>query len=230
MENRESTLVHLLDVSRGYQSHAEVVWAVNAVDLQASDGEFVCIFGTSGSGKTTLLNLIAGLDLADSGEVQVAGHNVGQLSEDERALLRLVNVGFVFQDDALIGEFTAAENVALPLEARGVASITALAEAAALLQRVGLTGLDGRFPEELSGGQRQRVGIARALAGGRQILIADEPTGALDSKSSVELFELISELCKSGTLAIVCSHDSLCREHADSVYEMVDGRLSRYAG
>ncbi len=155
----------------------------------------------------------------------VAGQALGSLDEDARALLRLRSVGMVFQDDALIEEFTAAENVALALEARGVKSGAALSEAEMRLAAVGLEGLGPRRPDQLSGGQRQRVGIARALAGGRRIIVADEPTGSLDSETSARLFELITELCRGGVLAIVCSHDPLCADYADSVYEMTDGRL-----
>lgn len=223
-------MIQLSNVSRSYRSKAEVVRAVVSVDLEVHPGEFVCIFGNSGSGKTTLLNLIAGLDLADSGEIQVGEQRMSELGEDERARLRLTTLGVVFQDDALIAEFTAEENVALPLEARGVSFAYAVAEARGLLEQVGLGGLGRRLPENLSGGQRQRVGVARALAGGRMIVVADEPTGALDSKSSAELFQLIAELCQGGASAVVCSHDPLCRERADTAYEMVDGRLSLHEG
>lgn len=218
-------LVELRDTSKTFTNEAEVVWAVRDVSMRAHAGEFVCIHGPSGAGKSTLLNLIVGLDLADSGEIQVNACNVSQLDENSRATLRRQSVGVVFQDDALIEEFTAEENVALPLEARGDDTRTALVKAADLLATVGLEGMGGRWPRQLSGGQRQRVGVARALAGGRNIIVADEPTGSLDSKTSAELFELIAELCRSGTLAIVCSHDPLCRTYASTVYEMVDGEL-----
>ncbi|WFE25911.1 ABC transporter ATP-binding protein [Solwaraspora sp. WMMD791] len=218
-------LLELRDVSKSYTSAAEEVRAVRGVSLAATAGEFICIHGPSGSGKSTLLNLIVGLDLADEGEIQVDGVDVGRMDEAARANLRLRTVGVVFQDHALVEEFTAAENVALPLEASGTATADALAQADRLLTRVGLADLGRRWPGQLSGGQRQRVGIARALAGGRRILVADEPTGSLDSRASSDLFELISELCSAGALAVVSSHDPLCRRYADAVYEMVDGSL-----
>jgi ABC-type lipoprotein export system ATPase subunit len=218
-------LLSLRDVSKSFTTEAEVVRAVRDATLHAKAGEFVCIHGPSGSGKSTLLNLIVGLDLADSGEIRVDGQEVTALDEDARASLRRQSVGMVFQNDALIEEFTAAENVALTLEIEGVATDVALRQAGDLLARVGLGGLGARWPRQLSGGQRQRVGIARALAGGRRVLVADEPTGALDTKASSELFESIAELCRSGTLAVVCSHDPLCRSYADTCYEMIDGRL-----
>lgn len=220
-------LVELRDVTKTFTTEAEMIWAVRDVSLQANAGEFVCIYGPSGAGKSTLLNLIVGLDLADSGEIQVDGQEVTKLDEDSRSTLRRKSVGVVFQDDALIEEFTAAENVALPLEAQNVDTRTALEQAEDLLTTVGLDGMGDRWPRQLSGGQKQRVGIARALAGGRSIIVADEPTGALDSKTSSELFELIADLCQSGTLAMVCSHDPLCRIYAGTVYEMVDGELRR---
>lgn len=220
----------LLDVSqvrRDFVTPAETVRAVRDVTFSAHAGEFVCIHGASGSGKSTLLNLLAGLDVADGGTIHVAGTDVGALDEGGRARLRLETIGVVFQDHQLIDEFTAWENVALPLEVRGGSGKEAKAEALAELERVGLGGLEDRLPSQLSGGQRQRVGIARALIGQRRVLLADEPTGALDSTNSRALFALIRELCDQGTLAVVCSHDVMCQEFADSVYEMTDGHLSR---
>lgn len=220
-------LLHVARVRRAFVTPAETVQAVRDVTFSAQDGEFVCIHGASGSGKSTLLNLLAGLDVADGGTIQVAGTDVGTLDEGGRARLRLETIGVVFQDHQLIDEFTAWENVALPLEVRGVSGTKAKAEALAELERVGLAGLEDRLPSQLSGGQRQRVGIARALIGQRRVLLADEPTGALDSTNSRALFALIRTLCDQGTLAVVCSHDVMCQEFADSVYEMTDGHLSR---
>ncbi|MER7420732.1 ATP-binding cassette domain-containing protein [Micromonospora peucetia] len=203
----------------------ETVWAARDVHFAARPGEFVCIYGASGSGKSTLLNLLAGLDLADSGEVQVGEVEVSAADEKQRAQLRLRTVGVVFQDNNLIEEFTAVENVALPLEARGVATAEAKAAALEQLSRVGLAGLENRLPRQLSGGQRQRVGVARALTGQRAVLLADEPTGALDSEATQDLFALIRALCDEGILAVVCSHDPRCRTYADTLYEVIDGRL-----
>ncbi|MEV1288658.1 ATP-binding cassette domain-containing protein [Micromonospora sp. NPDC049679] len=195
------------------------------MDFEARPGEFVCIYGASGSGKSTLLNLLAGLDLADSGEIQVSGVDVATANESQREQLRLETVGVVFQDHNLIEEFTAVENVALPSEARGMPAMAARAEAADQLRRVGLVGIENRLPRQLSGGQRQRVGIARALTGQRAVLLADEPTGALDSAATQELFVLIRALCDQGVTAVVCSHDRRCRDYADTCYEIIDGRL-----
>lgn len=193
--------------------------------MAATAGEFICLFGHSGSGKTTLLNLLAGIDLPTSGTIVLDGNRVNELSEDDRIRLRRETIGMVHQTDFLIEEFTAAENVALPLEARGVRSAQALSEAGALLARMGLDGYDDRLPRQLSGGQRQRVGIARALTGGRRILLADEPTGALDSKNAAAIYGLLRDLCADGALVIVASHDPACREHATRLIEMRDGRI-----
>lgn len=217
--------VIVADATRSYRTPAEVVHALDGVTLAASWGQFLCIHGPSGSGKSTLLNVIAGLDLVDSGQVQVDGHELSQLSENERAHLRLTTIGVVFQGDVLVEEFTAAENVALPLEARGIKSEAALAQAAEALEQVGIGALGPRWPREMSGGQRQRVGIARALVGGRRLLLADEPTAALDRANSASLFALLADLCSQGALVIVCSHDPLAGKYADIVYNLVDGRL-----
>jgi len=183
------------------------------------------IYGASGSGKSTLINLLAGLDDADSGVVEVGSAVVTSLDEDERAKLRLHQIGVVFQDHRLIEEFTARENVALPVMARGWSEAEAMKHALEQLRRVSLGDVADRFPDQLSGGQRQRVGIARALAGHRDVLLADEPTGSLDSKASQGVFELLSELSKQGACIVLCSHDESCRPYADSLYEMVDGKL-----
>lgn len=220
-------LVELKAVSRCYKSQAETIWAVRKVDLVAEAGEFVCIFGASGSGKSTLLNLVAGLDTPDSGSILVESSQVDQLDEDQRAKLRLTTIGVVFQDHNLIEEFTAKENVALPLEVLGLTSTEAGNQAERQLDRVGLDELGNRLAGNFSGGQRQRIGIARALAGDRRVLLADEPTGALDSKNSRALFELLRQLADEGTSVVVCSHDLMAHEFADTVYEMVDGELFR---
>jgi putative ABC transport system ATP-binding protein len=206
-------------------SPAETVRAVDGVDFEAGSGEFVCLFGHSGSGKTTLLRLIAGLDLPTSGEVVVAGLDLRTIPAEDRIALRREQVGVIHQSHMLIEEFTAAENVALPLEARGIRTEPALLEAEALLISVGLDGYGARYPAELSGGQQQRVGIARALTGGRPILLADEPTGSLDSRNAGAIFALLGALARHGTLVIVASHDPACKQFATRAVEMQDGKI-----
>lgn len=217
--------VRTFGVERLFVSPAETVRAVDGVDFAAGPGDFVCLFGHSGSGKTTLLNLIAGLDLPTAGRVEVAGRDLTMCTEEERVRLRREVVGMVHQSHLLIDEFTAAENVALPVEARGVETSVAIAEAEDLLERVGLGGAGHRYPDELSGGQRQRVGIARALSGGRRILLADEPTGSLDSGNAMAIFEMLASVAAAGALVIVASHDPTCRSMASRSLEMLDGRV-----
>ena len=226
-DSNTAPLLAVMWASRHFDSENETVWAVRDVELQAYGGEFVCILGASGSGKSTLLNLISGLDTPTSGKILVESTDIGRLDEDQRARLRLETVGLVFQDHNLVEEFTALENVALPLEILGVDYREARRQALVELDRVGLADMGDRLPSRLSGGQRQRVGIARALVGERRVLLADEPTGALDSMNSRFLFKLLRELCDQGMLVVACSHDPMCREFADTVYEMVDGRVVR---
>jgi putative ABC transport system ATP-binding protein len=224
-EKERQVLVEARGLRRSFSSDVETIHAVDDVDLDVLAGEFVCIHGASGSGKSTLIGVLAGLDVPERGELTLAGRSVTGLDDTGRAQLRISTVGVVFQDHALIEEFTALENVALPLAVQGMAKQAAELEAREQLARVGMRDLVHRFPGQLSGGQRQRVGIARALVGDRRVLLADEPTGALDSKNSLALFELIRQLCDQGVAAVVCSHDTRCQDYADSVFEMVDGRL-----
>ena len=213
-------------VSKTYTSGIEEVHAVDRVSFAIEPGQLVTLYGASGSGKTTLTNLIAGLDEADSGTVRVAGVEIGTLDEDQRAAMRRETIGVVFQDHNLIAEFTAAENVSLPQVAGGAKARTAKSDAEGALHRVGLEGLGDRFPDQLSGGQRQRVGVARAFVGARKVLIADEPTGALDTATSESLFALLRELANGGLTVVVATHDPLARRYADRVFSIVDGAVS----
>ena len=215
----------MCDAERTFTRPAEVIRAVDGVSFEADRGEFVCLFGHSGSGKTTLLNLLAGLDIPTSGNISVAGLRVDELSHEDRTRMRREVVGMIHQSHLLIDEFSAAENVALPLEARGMNTTLAIAEAQELLASVGLAGYGDRYPGEMSGGQQQRVGIARALSGGRAILLADEPTGSLDSQNARSIFELLQSLASQGTLVIVASHDPACKDYATRAVEMLDGKI-----
>lgn len=218
-------MIFLKDVTLSYRSNVETVTALETVTLRVLAGEFVAVFGASGSGKTTLLNVIAGLQVPDSGDVQVGEHEVQHLTESERAQMRLVDVGVVFQDDNLIPEFSALENVMLPLRARGWSATAAVELAQEYLVKVGLDGLGRRMPAQLSGGQKQRVGIARALVGGRRVLLADEPTGALDSETSRAVFELLGELAEQGVAVVVATHDPLVLEYAGRIVTVRDGQV-----
>lgn len=222
----DGAAINLHQVSRRFASGADVVWAVRDASFHVAYGQFVCVLGASGSGKTTLLNLIAGLDTADEGSVRVVGQDMTALSEAARTHLRLHKIGVIFQDHNLIDEFTATENVMLPLEVSGVPARSARAEALHLLDRVGLDGLGDRLPRELSGGQKQRVGVARALSGHRTVLLADEPTGALDSSNSRALFELFADLRADGVCVLLVTHDPLSQEYVDGSYQMTDGQIA----
>ncbi len=174
-----------------------------------------------------MLNILAGIETADSGSVVVAGSPLSGRSERQRADIRLRRIGVVFQSNNLLPEFTAQENVALPLMVRGMTRIESRAAASTALASVGLADLGERFPARMSGGQRQRVGIARALAGKQELLVADEPTGALDSDTSRQLFGLMHELCDAhGVAVVLATHDPLAREFADSVHQIIDGKLT----
>ena len=214
----------LTGVSKRFRVGPEVVTAVDEVSLNVSEGELACVYGASGSGKTTLLSILAGIDREDSGEVVAAGHTLSGLSERGRADIRLHHIAVVFQANNLLSEFGAVENVMLPLLVRGTPRPAALQLAGEALESLGLAALAERRPATLSGGQRQRVGIARALAGRQQLLLADEPTGALDSENSRQLFTMMRKLCdESGTAVVLATHDPLAQGYADSVYSMTDG-------
>ncbi len=211
---------------RSFRSGIETIRAVDGVDLDVPFGQMVCIYGASGSGKSTLLNLIAGLDVPDEGEITIGDLALTGMSDRQRAKVRLEHVGVVFQENNLIDEFTGGENVFIPLLAAGLPIDLGRSAAADALARVGIGDLFDRRPGQMSGGQRQRVGIARALAGSRNVLIADEPTGALDSATSAALFELVAQLChERGVTALVATHDPIARDYADSVLTMCDGRV-----
>jgi ABC-type lipoprotein export system ATPase subunit len=211
----------LRSVSKSYRDGTETVWACRQVDLSVGKGELALVRGPSGAGKSTLLLAGAGLIEPDEGVVSIGGTVVS-------ARTRLERVGVVFQDHLLIDEYTAEENVMLPLEARGWTTARARTEAGDWIVAAGLGGLAlaRRRPAELSGGQRQRVAIARALAGDKTVILADEPTGSLDSRSSAEVFALLRELADGGVAVLVASHDPECARFADQTYDMRDGVLT----
>jgi len=207
-------------------SASETIHAVRGASLTLSPGEFVLLLGASGSGKSTLIGLIAGLDVPDEGSIHVLGHDVGRMTADERARMRLEHVGLVFQDHNLIDEFTAVENVMLPLETLGWGATRSRTGALQVMDQVGIGDLAGRLPSQLSGGQRQRVGIARGLAGKRRVLLADEPTGSLDSDNARVLFAVLSDLCRGGATVLAATHDPAATDFADRILEIRDGRVS----
>jgi putative ABC transport system ATP-binding protein len=220
-----TTLIKLEGAARRFGSGHTEVTALHPTSMSVEVGELLAVMGPSGSGKTTLLSLIGGLDRPTEGKVIVAGLDVGTLRSKDLAILRRRTVGYVFQDLNLLAGLTARENVAIPLELDGRPIGEARAAADAALQSVGLADLADRFPDDLSGGEQQRVAIARALVGGRQILLADEPTGALDSITGESVMRLLRAHCDDGGTAILVTHDAAHAAWADRVVFLRDGRL-----
>jgi len=218
-------VVELEGASRSFgQGHTAVV-ALQPTDVRVASGEFLAVMGPSGSGKTTLLSLVGGLDKPSSGRVTVDGKDVGSLRPRELAILRRRTVGYVFQDLNLLPGLTARENVSLPLELDGRAARDARLAASAVLEALGLGGLEDRFPDDLSGGEQQRVAIARAMVGERKILLADEPTGALDSITGETVMRLLRRHCDDGGSVILVTHDAAHAAWADRVVFLRDGRV-----
>jgi ABC-type lipoprotein export system ATPase subunit len=218
--------VTVKDVSRCFRLGAEEVWALRGVSLEVSPGEFLALIGRSGSGKTTLLNLIAGLDRPTTGDVIIDGRSVPAMREAELLELRRRTLGFVFQSFGLLPLLSAAENVELPLRIAGIGRAERVRRVRWALDTVGLGRRAHHRPYELSGGEQQRVAIARALAIQPRLILADEPTGELDSTTAVTIFTLLRDLARSEGITIITStHDRLVMELAGRVEELSDGRL-----
>jgi putative ABC transport system ATP-binding protein len=217
--------LELRQVSKSYGEGPTLVDALRGVDLTVHPGELVAIMGPSGSGKSTLLTIAGTLEEATTGDVFVDGHEVSTMSRNERAQLRRRSIGYVFQDFNLLAGLTAAENVSLPLELDGTRARTARAVAMTALAELGLTDRAGHYPDELSGGERQRVAIARAVVGDRRLLLADEPTGALDSVNGEGVMRLVRTACKRGVAGVVVTHDAQLASWADRVVFLRDGRV-----
>ncbi len=209
--------------------HLRVV-ALDNVSLQVSAGEFVAVMGPSGSGKSTLLRLAGGLDRPTSGQVRLAGRDLAGLDEAGLAAAWRRQIGFVFQEANLLPSLTAAENVALALELDGVRPRAAMAGARGLLASLGLGAAEGRFPGQLSGGEQQRVAIGRAVAGGRSLLLADEPTGALDALTGELVMDLLRQRCATGCAVVLVTHNVRHAAWADRVVFLADGRLAGETG
>ncbi|MEU8359578.1 ABC transporter ATP-binding protein [Nonomuraea sp. NPDC048882] len=214
------TVVELREVTREHGP----VHALRGVSLEVTAGELVAVMGPSGSGKSTLLNLAGGLDRPTSGSVTIEGRDLAGVKD--LAAVRRTSVGYVFQDLNLIPSLTAAENVMLPRELDGVRTGRARAEALEALAEVGAEEVAGRFPEELSGGQRQRVAIARALTGERRLLLADEPTGALDTAMGDEILQLLRTRADEGAAVLLVTHEPRYAAWADRVIYLRDGRIA----
>ncbi|MCO8245821.1 MULTISPECIES: ABC transporter ATP-binding protein [unclassified Haladaptatus] len=218
--------VTLTDVRKTYFL-GEPVHALDGVNLSIPRGAYTAVMGPSGSGKSTLLNLIGCLDTPTEGRISINGRDVTDLSDKERTRVRGEEIGFVFQTFNLMPRLTARENVALPLVFRGVSRTDRRERADDLLYRVGLRGREDHRPNELSGGQRQRVAIARALANDPAIILADEPTGNLDSETGQQIMALFEELNDEGNTVLMVTHERHIAEHAERVVHILDGTVER---
>ena len=220
-----SAALELRQVTKTYGEGLAAVHALRGIDLTVEAGELVAIMGPSGSGKSTLLTIAGSLEDATDGEVIIDGSTVSGRSRNEKAQLRRRSMGFVFQDFNLLPGLTAAENVAMPLELDGTAARPARKQALAALDELGLADRADHFPDDLSGGERQRVAIARAVVGDRRLLLADEPTGALDSVNSEAVMRLLRQICSRGAAGVVVTHDAQLASWANRVVFLRDGRV-----
>ncbi|MBC7319542.1 ABC transporter ATP-binding protein [bacterium] len=218
-------LVLIDNITKIYRMDSVETVALNGVSLTINRGDFKAIMGPSGSGKSTMMHIIGCLDRPTSGRVLWEGKDVSQLSDDELAIIRNQKIGFVFQSFYLLPRYTALQNVELPLIYRGLPPKERREKAKMLLEKVGLGDRIHHRPTQLSGGQQQRVAIARALAVEPQILLADEPTGNLDSKSSHEIMELISELHNQGLTIVLVTHEHDIASYAKEIVRMADGKI-----
>ena len=217
-------------VTREHRQGETVVRALRGVDLAVHAGELVAVMGPSGSGKSTLLHLAGGLDSPTSGSVFVEGRDLAGLRAADVAAVRRRSAGYVFQDLNLIPALTAAENVALPRELDGLGGRRARREALTALEELGVGDLADRFPDDMSGGQQQRVAIARALVGPRRLLLADEPTGALDSATGEEILRVLRARCEAGAAGVLVTHDARHAAWADRVVFLRDGVVVDQSG
>lgn len=220
-----NNIIDMKDIVKSYTMGKNKLTVLKNVSVEVEKGEFVAVLGPSGSGKSTLMNIIGCIDIADSGEYTLAGKNIEARTEDELAYIRNREVGFIFQKFNLISKYTAVQNVELPLLLRGVEKKIAYEKAKDVLERVGLGDRINHKPLELSGGQQQRVSIARALVGEPNILLADEPTGNLDSKSGSEIMNMFLELNEQGNTIVLITHDLDIAKQAGRIIHVKDGEI-----
>ena len=218
-------MIQLKNLSREFQVGNQVVHALDAIDLSISQGDYVSIMGVSGCGKTTLLNILGLLDTPSSGDYILSGINTSEMNDDEMANIRSTKIGFIFQSFHLIPRLTAAENVEIPMILAGHSQKMRAEKVAQALARVNLTDRSDHRPEQLSGGQRQRVAIARSIVMDPEVLLADEPTGNLDSTSGSEIVELIEELNQGGLTLILVTHDKEIGKRSNRVIRLLDGKI-----
>lgn len=226
MQQKEDAVIQVKDLYKVYRMGEEKVYALNGVSFEIHRGEFCAITGPSGSGKSTLLNMLAGLEHPTKGEIVIAGKHIEKLNEKQLVTFRRERVGFIFQSYNLIGTMDAVENVALPLSFRGMPRAARLKRAKQYLKLVGLEKFMTHMPNQMSGGQQQRVGIARALAMNPQIIFADEPTGNLDSKTTMEVLKLMQKVVREQKQTLVMvTHDNNLATYADRIFKIIDGKI-----
>jgi putative ABC transport system ATP-binding protein len=223
-------IIQIEHMVKSYKLGGETVMALRDVSLHIDEGDFVSIIGPSGSGKSTFMNMIGCLDRPDSGRYFLAGEEVDKMSDNQLAVIRNEKIGFIFQNFNLLMKLTALENIELPLLYKGIGTKQRREIAYACLEKVGLQDRAHHLPNQLSGGQQQRVAIARALAGNPPILLADEPTGALDSKTSQEILRLIQDLHQQGHTIVLITHDMEVAKLASRIVSIQDGQLFHDGG
>jgi putative ABC transport system ATP-binding protein len=220
-----ATLIEAKDLEKLYRMGDETVHALDGVSFSIPRGDYCAIVGPSGSGKSTLMNIIGGLDTPTRGRIVIAGNDIGEMNDDDLAVFRNQTIGFVFQSFNLLPRLTALENVELPMIYGGVEPKLRTQRAAELLERVGLENRMDHRPTQLSGGQQQRVAIARALAGKPALILADEPTGALDTTTGIEILNLFGQLNREGATVVIVTHDHDVARATRRTIEMRDGRI-----
>ena len=226
MEGKGKTVIEVREAKKIYRMGQEKIRAVDGVSFTVDEGEFCCLLGTSGSGKSTLLNLMAGIEKLTKGEILIKGKSIGKMSENKLAKFRQEYLGFVFQSYNLIGSMTALENVEFPLVFKRVSAKKRRKMAADMLKKVGLKGRMQHKPKEMSGGQQQRVGIARAFVAKPAIVFADEPTGNLDSKTTIEVMDMLKAMARKNKQTVVMvTHDRKLTEYADKIINILDGKI-----
>jgi putative ABC transport system ATP-binding protein len=218
-------MIELLNVTKAYRTSEVETMALNDVNLEISEGEFIAIMGPSGCGKSTLLNVIGMLDSPDSGSYSFLGEDIERYSENRLADIRKRNIGFIFQSFNLVDELTVAENVMLPLLYQKVPTGERRQRVQAVLERIGIAHRADHRPQQLSGGQQQRVAVARAVVTQPKLILADEPTGNLDTSNGEEVLNLLNQLNAEGTTIVMVTHDLSHADHASRVVQMLDGRV-----